>query len=70
MQAVPALDLSAIPTAQRAAVQGLMEQVAALTEITRRQEHLIAELNHALHGHCCRTLFSEGFPLRIQWAKG
>jgi len=24
--------------------------VAALTEITRRQEHLIAELNHALHG--------------------
>jgi hypothetical protein len=27
-----------------------METVAALTEITRRQEHLIAELNHALHG--------------------
>ena len=50
MQAVSSLDLSAIPTAQRAAVQALMEQVAALTEITRRQEHLIAELNHALHG--------------------
>jgi hypothetical protein len=28
----------------------LMETVAALTDITRRQEHLIAELNHALHG--------------------
>lgn len=27
-----------------------MQEVAALTEITRRQEHLIAELNHALHG--------------------
>jgi hypothetical protein len=50
MQSTPALDLSAIPAAQRAAVQALMETVAALQEITRRQEHLIAELNHALHG--------------------
>lgn len=50
MQTVPALDLSAIPAAQRAAVLALMEKVAALTEITQRQEHLIAELNHALHG--------------------
>ncbi|EKE18176.1 MAG: hypothetical protein ACD_10C00098G0005 [uncultured bacterium] len=50
MQATPAIDLSAIPVAQRAAVLALMETVAALTEITRRQEHLIAELNHALHG--------------------
>ena len=50
MQTAPAIDLSAIPAAQRAAVLTLMETVAALTEITRRQEHLIAELNHALHG--------------------
>lgn len=50
MQSAPAIDLSAIPDAQRAAVLTLMERVAALTEITRRQEHLIAELNHALHG--------------------
>lgn len=50
MQAIPAIDLSAIPAAQRAAVLALMETVAALTEITRRQEHLIAELNRALHG--------------------
>lgn len=50
MQPAPAIDLSAIPAAQRAAVLALMETVAALTEITRRQEHLIAELNHALHG--------------------
>lgn len=50
MQTAPAIDLSAIPTAQRAAVQILMDTVAALQDITRRQEHLIAELNHALHG--------------------
>src|SRR3990167_6190974 len=50
MQTAPAIDISAIPDAQRAAVLALMETVAALTEITRRQEHLIAELNHALHG--------------------
>ncbi|PRA45815.1 IS66 family transposase [Ochrobactrum sp. MYb68] len=50
MQITPALDLSAIPAAQRAAVLALMEEVAALKDITRRQEHLIAELNHALHG--------------------
>ena len=50
MQITPALDLSAIPAAQRAAVLALMEEVAVLKDITRRQEHLIAELNHALHG--------------------
>ena len=50
MRNAPVIDLSAIPDAQRAAVLALMETVAALTEITRRQEHLIAELNHALHG--------------------
>ena len=31
-------------------VQALLEEVAALKDITRRQEHLITELNHALHG--------------------
>jgi transposase len=40
MQTAPSLDLSAIPAAQRAAVLALMEKVAALTEITQRQEHL------------------------------
>ena len=50
MSAASALDLSAIPDAQRAAVQALLEEVAALKDITKRQEHLIAELNHALHG--------------------
>lgn len=50
MSAAPSIDLSAIPAAQRAAVLALLDEVASLKEITRRQEHLIAELNHALHG--------------------
>ncbi len=50
MSAASALDLSAIPGAQRSAVQALLEEVAALKDITRRQEHLIAEMYHALHG--------------------
>jgi len=50
MQTAPILDLSAIPVLQRAAVLALMDEVTALKDITKRQEHLIAELNHALHG--------------------
>ena len=46
----PYIDLSTIPVAQRAVVVALMETIAALQEITRRQQHLIAEMNHALHG--------------------
>ena len=44
------LNLSAIPASERAAVEALLAQVADLKEITRRQAHLIAELNHALRG--------------------
>ncbi len=50
MSNASALDLSAIPIAQRAAVLALLDEVTALKDITKRQEHLIAELNHALHG--------------------
>lgn len=50
MPTAPALDLATLPAAQRAAALALIEEVAALRDITRRQEHLIAELNHALHG--------------------
>jgi hypothetical protein len=46
----PDIDLSTIPVAQRAVVVALMETIAALQDITRRQQHLIAEMNHALHG--------------------
>ena len=47
MFAASVLDLSAIPNAQRAAVQALLEEVAALKDITRRQEHLIAVRDRA-----------------------
>jgi len=40
MPNAPILDLSAIPAAQRAVVQALLEEVAALKNITKRQEHL------------------------------
>jgi len=33
-----------------------MEEVAVLKDITRWQEHLIAELNHALHGEWSEKL--------------
>ncbi len=46
----PVIDLSTIPAAQRAVVASLMETIAALQDITQRQQHLIAELNHALRG--------------------
>ncbi|SFA62579.1 Transposase C of IS166 homeodomain-containing protein [Paracoccus halophilus] len=66
MQAVPALDLSTILTAQRAGVQALMETVAALTDITRRQEYLIAELNHALHGKRAEKLTGDERQLAFE----
>jgi transposase len=50
MIAAPVIDLSTIPDAQRPLVAALMETITALQEITRRQQHLIAEMNHALHG--------------------
>jgi len=50
MSNTPEINLSTLPAAQRAAVEALMQEVSALKEITKRQEHLIAELNHALHG--------------------
>ncbi len=50
MSNTPAINLSTLPADQRAAVEALMQQVSTLKEITKRQEHLIAELNHALHG--------------------
>jgi hypothetical protein len=66
MQTAPAIDLSTIPAAQRAAVLALMETVAALTEITRRQEHLIAELSHALHGRRSEKLSGDERQLAFE----
>ncbi|MCA1300582.1 transposase [Stappia indica] len=50
MPSTVAIDLSAIPADQRDAVAALLRERDTLKEINRRLEHLIAELNHAVHG--------------------
>jgi len=50
MSALPHIDLSAIPEDQRDAVAALMRETASLKEINKRLEHLVAELNHVVHG--------------------
>jgi transposase len=50
MSALPHIDLSAIPEDQRDAVAALMCETASLKEVVKRLEHLVAELNHVVHG--------------------
>src|SRR6056297_3260678 len=57
MSALPDIDLSAIPEGQRDAIAALLRENSdlkgektSLQQIVRRLEHLIAELNHVVHG--------------------
>ncbi len=50
MPATAIIDLSAIPEAQREAVAAVLRERDALQEANKRLEHLVAELNHAVHG--------------------
>lgn len=50
MPDAPPIDLSVIPESQRAAVLAVLQERDALKEANRRLEHLIAELNHVVHG--------------------
>ena len=50
MSFTPDIDLAAIPLEQRGAVAALVREVAELKDINKRLEHLVAELNHAVHG--------------------
>ena len=50
MSFVPDIDLATIPVEQRTAVAVLMREVAELKDINKRLEHLVAELNHVVHG--------------------
>src|SRR6056297_1714368 len=50
MSALPDIDLLAIPEDQRDAVAALLRETASLKEINKRLEHLVAELNHIVHG--------------------
>ena len=44
------LDLSVLPPEYRAVFEAQAARLAELEEVTRRQEHLIAEMHHALYG--------------------
>ncbi|MEO3480774.1 IS66 family transposase [Phaeobacter sp. CAU 1743] len=46
----PPIDLSAIPEDQRDAVLAVLRERDALREANKRLEHLVAELNQAVHG--------------------
>nr|WP_240672196.1 hypothetical protein [Tropicibacter alexandrii] len=50
MPDAPPIDLSAIPESQRAAVLAVLQERDALKKANRRLEHLVAELNHVVHG--------------------
>ncbi len=50
MSALPDIDLSAIPEDQRDAVAALLHETVSLKEVVKRLEHLVAELNHVVHG--------------------
>ena len=50
MPTLPDIDLSAIPEGQRDAVAALLQETSSLKAIIKRLEHLVAELNHVVHG--------------------
>lgn len=57
------LDLSILQPQYRTAFEAQAVRVAELEEITRRQAHLLAEMNQALHGKKSETLPEEGRQL-------
>ena len=69
MPASADLDLSVLPPEYRAAFEALQAQAARVTEleeITRRLEHLIAELNQALYGKKSEKLSEDDRQLAFE----
>lgn len=73
MPAAAAIDLSAIPEAQREAVAALLREhgelkgeTVNLKEIIKRLEHLVAELNHAVHGKRSEKLSEDDRQLAFE----
>jgi transposase len=63
------LDLSVLPPEYRAAFEALQVAAARVTEleeITRRQEHLIAEMHHALYGKKSEKLSDDDRQLAFE----
>lgn len=66
MSASPEITLSSIPDDQRDAIAALVAEVAELRETTQRQEHLIAELHHALYGKKSEKLSEDDRQLAFE----
>jgi len=66
MPAAARIDLSAIPEDQRDAVAALLSETASLKQIVRRLEHLVAELNHVVHGKKSEKLSQDDRQLAFE----
>ena len=73
MPALPDIDLSAIPEDQRDAVAALLrensdlkDETATLKEVTKRLEHLVAELNQVVHGKKSEKLSEDDRQLAFE----
>ena len=66
MSSAPPIDLSAIPESQRTAVLALLQENGALKDANRRLEHLVAELNHVVHGKRSEKLSEDDRQLAFE----
>ncbi len=66
MSNAPPIDLSAIPESQRAAVLAVLQERDALKEANQRLEHLVAELNHVVHGKRSEKLSEDNRQLAFE----
>ncbi|MDD9742085.1 transposase, partial [Marinovum sp. SP66] len=66
MSSTSPIDLSAIPESQRAAVLALLQENDALKDANRRLEHLVAELNHVVHGKRSEKLSEDDRQLAFE----
>ena len=73
MSALPDIDLAAIPEGQRNSVATLLrehsdlkDEAASLKEINKRLEHLVAELNHVVHGKKSEKLSEDDRQLAFE----
>ena len=66
MPAAATIDLSALPDDQRDAVAALLRENSVLKEINARLEHLVAELNHVVHGKKSEKLSEDDRQLTFE----
>ena len=73
MSALPDIDLSAIPEGQRDAIAALLRENSdlkgektSLQQIVKRLEHLVAELNHVVHGKKSEKLDADDRQLAFE----